>query len=438
MRCRSLFIAAALAAVAPATHAEDLGNLLLQFFSPSNPVILRAAPDPFNHEAHFVSQANAQAILKQLNTGLATQVSTFPLGSSSPGFTYTFDPALGVFNRSAESFGPVYGERPITAGKKRFSFGINYQNAGYDRFEGKDLRNGDIQLFLTHIDVNHDNSNLTPWFEGDIIGAKLFLDLSSQTTVLLANYGLTQNIDVGIAVPIQKVTLNSRIHANIEHLATAPDPFVVHAFPNGTDDNDFFENGSASGIGDIVLRGKYNFLTRPSYAMAVGLDLRLPTGDDKNLLGTGATQAKLYAVLGGAPKRFSPRATIGYTFSSGGSDFTGDLPNELNYGAGFDAAFHPRVTFTADLLGRTLFSTTRLHDITETFQYDQRLDPTVRTTTRQTLGATTGDLTLLLGAFNLKVNLVGHLLLNGGVLVAIGDSGLQDRVTPTVGLDYSF
>jgi hypothetical protein len=433
-----LVLAAALASAAPLAHADDLGDLLLNFFSPNNPVILRAAPDPFNHAAHFVSQDNAQTILRQLNAGLATQVSTFPLGSSSPGFTYTFDPAVGVFNRSAESFGPVYGERPITAGKKRFSFGINYQNATYDRFEGKDLRNGDIHLFLTHIDTNNDGSNLTPWFEGDIIDSNLFLTLTSQTTVLLANYGVTHNVDVGLAVPIQKVTLDSRIHAHIEHLATAPDPFVVHAFPNGTDDNDFFENGSASGIGDVVLRGKYNFLTRPSYALAAGLDLRLPTGDDKNLLGSGATQLKAYAVVGGAPKRFSPRATVGYTFSSGGSAITGDLPNELNYGAGFDAAFHPRVTFTADLLGRTLFSTTRLVDTTKTFQYDQRLDPTVRTTTRQTLDATTGDLTLLLGAFNLKINLVGHLLLNGGVLVALGDSGLTDKVTPTVGLDYSF
>jgi hypothetical protein len=434
MRSRIVLLAVAVCCVAPRVGAEDVGNLLLRFFSPSNPVILRENPEPFNHAAHFISQENAQAILRELNTGIATQVSTFPLGSSSPGFTYTFDPSVGVFSRSAESFGPVFGERPLTAGRKKFSFGISHLDAKYDQFEGQDLESGDIKLYLRHKDTNADVSPLNPWFEGDIIRADLFLELESQTTVLFANYGLTQKLDVGLALPLQKVSLNARIHTTIEHLATEPDPFVVHAFSNGTDDNDFTESGSKSGIGDIVLRGKYNFYQKPSLGMAAGLDLRLPTGDDKNLLGTGGTQAKLYLIAGGAPKRFSPRASLGYTISSGGSDFTGDLPNELNYTAGFDAALHPRVTLTADVLGRTLFSTRRLNTVTETFTHTLRTDPTVITETRQALAAESGDLTLLLGAANLKINLAGRLLLNGGVLVALGDSGLSDKLTPTVGL----
>ena len=100
----------------PPPHAQEtpdgLAGLLLRFFSPSNPVVLQAAPDPFSHAAHFVSQPNAQETLRQLNRGIAAQLSTFPLGSSSSGFTYDFDPELGVFNRSTETFGPVFAERP--------------------------------------------------------------------------------------------------------------------------------------------------------------------------------------------------------------------------------------------------------------------------------------------------------------------------------------
>src|SRR6188508_365471 len=155
---RRLVIAAFVACLAaPSAHAQTapdgLAGLLLRFFSPSNPVILQEAPDPFSHAAHFVSQPNAQETLRQLNRGIAAQLSTFPLGSSSSGFTYDFDPDLGVFTRSTETFGPVFAERALTAGKGKFSFGVTQLAATYDSFEGQDLANGDIKLYLLHQDL---------------------------------------------------------------------------------------------------------------------------------------------------------------------------------------------------------------------------------------------------------------------------------------------
>src|SRR5688500_3973111 len=82
---------------AAAQSDDGLARLLLQFFSPSNPVILRQST--FDHSAHFASQPSAQALLTQLNRGVASQISTFPLGSSSAGFTYTFDPEIGRASR---------------------------------------------------------------------------------------------------------------------------------------------------------------------------------------------------------------------------------------------------------------------------------------------------------------------------------------------------
>jgi len=437
---RSSFVFLLVAILAPTAHAQEAGlaGLLLRFFAPSNPVILRAAPDPFNHAAHFGSQPNAQATLTELNRGIATQLSTFPLGSSSAGFTYTFDEALGVFNRSTETFGPIFAERPITAGKKKFSFGINYLQASYDRFEGQSLANGDMHLFLTHQDTDGDRSNLNPWFEGDIIDADLFVDLKNETTVFYANYGVSDHFDIGVAVPYQRLDLTARIHGTIQHLSTAPDPFVVHAFPNGTDDADFLESGSAEGIGDVVVRGKYNFLRRGATGLAAAVDWRLPTGKEADLLGSGATQVKTYLIAAHQGKRFAPRASAGYTLSSGGSSFTGDLPDEIAYSAGFDAALHRRVTFTADFIGRTLRDTNRIVIEPQTFRHVLRTNPAVRETTRLTPLPQRGNLGVYLGSAGLKINPVGRLLLVGNVLFAIGDSGLQDRVIPTFGIDYSF
>jgi len=434
-----------LAVLMPATSAfaqgtQGLAGLLLRFFSPENPVVLQGnqANPAFSHAAHFVSQPNAQSALRQLNQGIATQISTFPLGSSSAGFTYTFDETLGVYNRTTESFGPIFTERALTAGKGKFSFGVNYQHGTWDSFQGQDLRGGEIQLYLLHEDVNNDNSNLNLWFEGDLIRADLSLTLTTDTTVFYANYGLGERFDLGVAVPLQRVDMSARILTTVEPLATAGDPNVVHQFEGGGTSNTYLESGSASGLGDIVVRGKWNFLRERSFALAAATDVRLPTGNDEDLLGSGATQVKGYVILGGSPGRFSPRASFGYTFSSGGSDFTGDLPDELNYTAGFDLVPHPRVTITADYIGRTLLDTDFLVQEVRTFQYSPRTDPGVFQTERTTVGSDSGNLNLSLASVGVKINPVGRLLLIANVLLAIGNNGLQDDVTPVFGIDYTF
>jgi hypothetical protein len=172
--------------------------------------------------------------------------------------------------------------------------------------------------------------------------------------------------------------------------------------------------------------------------MAAAVDLRLPTGREEDLLGSGATQVKTYLIAAYPGKRFSPRASAGFTYSSGGSDFTGDLPHEVAYSAGFDAALHRRVTFTADFLGRTLLDAERVRVEPKDFQFVLRTDPTPRTTTRDTIFSRTGNLNVLLGSAGLKINPAGRLLLVGNVLFALGESGLQDEITPTFGLEYSF
>src|SRR6266511_2327074 len=405
---RICLVLGAFLALGSVAHAQDtsqgLAELLLRFFSPANPVVLKANPVPaFSHAAHFVSQPSAQATLSQLNRGIASQISTFPVGSSSGGFTFTFDSSLGVYNRTTDSFGPLFAERPQTAGKGKFSFGVTFQDATFDRFEGKDLKSGDLDLFLVHIDTNGDHTDLEP-----------------KTTVFFANYGITEKLDLGVAIPYQDIKLDARISADIEHLATAPDPFVIHTFADDQNTHTYQESGSAHGLGDILFRAKYHFLSRSSLNVAGALDLRVPSGKESDLLGSGATQAKLYLVAGGRTGRFSPRANLGYTFSSGGSDFSGDLPNELNYTVGFDAVPHRRVTVAADLVGRTLLNTERLIETQKVYQYRTRLDPTIRQSSRHDLTTESGNLNLLLGSVGLKVNPVGNLLLVGNVLFSIG------------------
>jgi len=413
---------------------DGLAGLLLRFFSPSNPIVLEQT----GHDAHFVSQPSAQATLNQLNRVIATQLSTFPLASSSGGFTFEFDPALGLFERNTESFGPIFAERALTAGKGKFSLGVTGLEARYDKFEGLDLDGSDLQLYLTHEDFDGDGTTTQFWFEGDIIRADLAIDLRNRTTVVVANYGVTDSFDIGVALPFVDVQMNASIVTTIEDVATAPDPFVSHIFQNGQQQAVFEEKGSASGIGDIVLRAKYNFHRGASWNFAGALDLRLPTGNADDLLGSGATQAKLFGIASSDSGRFAPRASAGYTFSTGGADFIGELPDELHYTAGFDFVLHQKVTFTGDFLGRTLLNAERLIIRDQSFSFTQRLDPTIRETIRQIPDTERGDLSILLGSAGIKINPVGQLLLVVSVLFPLNDAGLQDSITPVFGLDYTF
>ena len=414
-------------------QSTGLSSLLLRFFDPSNPFVLAST----GHQAHFSSQPAAQEALRQLNRGISTQLSTFPLSSASGGFTYSFDKALGVFTRTSESFGPLFSERALTAGKGKLNFGFNYSRATYDKFEGNNLRSGDLKLFLTHSDFNGDGDHLVAYFEGDVIRTDLFLNITAENSVFFANYGVSDRFDVGVTLPYVRVKIDARIHATVDALSTGGDSFIAHVFPNQTNQQDFKQGGTAQGLGDVVLRAKYHAVRGDSWGLAAAADLRIPTGDEDNLLGSGATQLKLYAIASGTGK-FSPHVNVGYTVSKGGSEATGALPDEFNYTVGFDAALGHRVTLTGDLIGRTLRKTGRIQEIQQEWKYMRRNDTTIHTTALPELVQVEGDLNVVLASAGVRLNPFKNLLISANALFATGNRGLQDRFTPVVAFDYSF
>lgn len=414
------------------SQAQGLANRLRSFFTSDNPLVL---DNITGHAAHFTS-GEVNPTLGLLTNNIAYQSSSFPLGSSSGGFTFTLDPTLGTLSRSTDSFGPLFAERALTSGKGKLTVGSSYVRSNWDRFEGHDLATEGIPFTLTHADSPGDN-----YFEGDIIASNFFMDLKTETFAVFANYGVSDRLDIGVAVPVQRVDLNARVHTTILPLATGGDRIPSHIFANGTLDADTFATGSASGIGDIVLRGKLGLTTGDWGGVAAGVDLRLPTGDAEDLLGTGATQVKGFLIISGGKSRFSPHVNAGYTFT-GDSDTLGVLPDELDYAVGFDAAPTSRVTFTADLVGRTLLKADRLVPVENVYRYRGPFDPPgtfTQSTTRSELTREEGRLNLLLGSVGIKVNPTGRLLLSGNILFSLSkDNGLQDDITPVIAIDYNF
>ena len=139
--------------------------------------------------------------------------------------------------------------------------------------------------------------------------ATLTLKASTDTVAMFANYGVTDRFDVGLALPITHVDLDAQVDATILRLSST-DNTLVHTFVEGQDvpERIFSDAGSATGLGDMVVRTKYNFLRSTNTWMSLGFDLRLPSGDADNLLGLGTTQGKFILIASSNQRAcFAPR-----------------------------------------------------------------------------------------------------------------------------------
>lgn len=424
----------------------------------------------FSHEAHFspltIDELDnpAVAIVRSFNTSLLGQLSSFPLGSSTGGLTYSFDATLGTFRRGSASFGPAFAERALTIGRRRLSAGFNYQHTSYDKFEGLPLDDGSVKFYLRHQECcgvggpagpplfgtvpTPDGSRETPFFEGDLIEAALSLDASTDTVSLFANYGVSDRWDIGLAVPIVRVSLDAQVVATIQRLSTASNP-NIHTFEAGNPTataTTISRSGTASGLGDVVLRTKYRVLDLNGGGLAAGADFRLPTGDQDQLLGAGG-QTRLYFVASAGQGRVAEHVNVGYTFASGelpglgvAGAPTSNVPDELGFVGGVEFVATPRVTLLADVLSRSLRDVGRLSLAQQTFAFQDASGPVTppRTATFTEFEPRAGHLNLILGAVGVKANVWGDLLVSANVLFPLTDAGLRSRVSASFGLDFAF
>lgn len=436
-RSSLLFCSAALALTGAAAHGQSppLAELIPSLFDRT--IVLAAT----GHQAHFLdSSAGLREAGRQINASILSQITTFPVSSSAGGFTFHFDPALGVATRSTESFGPIFAERAETIGKGKWNVSVKQLSFDYDSIDGLELERGDLALSFTHLDTNGDGTTVETVYEGDLVLAAARLALSSQTTVLSANVGLADRFDLSVTVPLVRVELAATLETHIERLATEglEDP-PAHLFADGSDSAAFRATGSADGVGDILLRGKWQALAAEGRGLALALDLRLPTGDEEDLLGTGATQARLTVIGSGSFGRFAPHANLSYAVYQGDDGPAGELPDEAGFTAGFDWALHPRVTLAADLLWRTLFDANQLQADHATHLYKPHGQTAIQSYQRPVLETERDDLNLLSTSIGVKVNLWSQVLATVNLLAVHSDDGLTDEdLIPLFALEYSF
>ena len=487
MKTRSLVALSLLLASGPFVEAQEtpLSQLVVNLFQPER--FLNAVGVGPNHTAHFQlsggTGGNEILFLNAalVNQAIITQLTSLPLGSSSGGFTYSFNPDVGTFERTSDSFGPSLAERALTNGKGKFNFGINFQSSSFDSFEGKDLDSDELKFYLLHNDCCAPPGNgilTSPAFEGDLIEASLSMNLSSQSLLFFLNYGITDRFDVSVVVPFTTVDVEATNTAVMNRVSTSINP-NIHFFNAGERDAVVFaDSGSASGIGDIAVRAKWNFYRVAGGGLAAGLEFRAPTGDEENLLGLGTSQTKFSFIASTAWGRLSPHFNLGYKFAGEPPDTLNEVsypqlvgvdaptnpstttevpetlsldevdiaPDEFSYAAGFDIVVAPKVTLAADILGRRLIDAGRLRE----YPYEHRFrvegpdgnvlvdDGPVRSITFQQLFLDPVSVNQIFGAVGAKVNVGSTFLLSVNVLFALTEEGLRDDIVPIFGFDYVF
>jgi hypothetical protein len=336
------------------------------------------------------------------------EVSTAPIGSSAGGFTFTFDPVTRAFSRAAPSFGPTFGERAITAGEGRASFGINYIRTTYDTLDGVDIRDGS----LTTVTLR---AGATPLFAGTAA-----LDITTDTFVFFTNVALNRWFDAAVAVPYVTLRVDGT-HQIADRLASG--------------------SASASGIGDIALRAKIRLYEEEQGGVALGVDLRVPTGDQEAMLGAGVTRTLVSGIWSTTAGAFAPHASVGFEFWSDPFQAFDPLQQAavdagqhgVAYEAGVEWAASDQLTVNAEFIGRTIRNGGRL----EYRELPMSGNPFGITNASVASVAPSG-LNRTSVAGGIKWNFAGTALLTASVMVPVNDVGLRDRLTPVIGLDWGF
>jgi hypothetical protein len=423
----------------------------------------------FKHNVHF--EASSLASFAPLTTAIGTQLSNLPITSPASGFTFSFNPTLGVVSETTQNFGPILTERAQTIGRHKLFVGFSYQYFDFDNVDGISLKHFGAVFHHEFAPCPPAPTTVTCYIDSNgksaVVAAKDFIstqnriDLKVHQFTAVGTFGITNRLDLSIAIPILDVRMNMTSDATIQTIESTDSTIIPHCcvhlfsssplqpgetlgpiFTSPSNGFQFYNNAtfvrgnSAAGIGDVVLRGKFQVLRGEKVGLSGGLDIHLPTGDELNLLGAGTWGIRPFVTFSLAG-RVAPHASFGYQVN-GDSILAGDvatdtkahLPNIITYTAGLDAGITRRVSASVDFLGTTLTDQKKILNAPPVTDFVGVSHPDITTQT-----ATVNQASIALGG---KVNPFGRLLLTADVLFRVNDAGLHSKPVPLVGVSYTF
>ena len=417
------------------SSSPTLAELLQNLYGPNGLIVDSEAvlPDGSTHSAHF--NGAFQSEFQQINIALVRQLGALPIPSPASGFTYAFDTTTGTFVRSTQSFGPILADRAETIGRGRFAFGYSLQQFSFQTFDG--LRLSHIPALFTHDDFQLGGGR------ADVITTQNAIAASVSQSAFSLTYGPTDRLDVSLGVPLIRTTLSASSDATIHRIGTASNP-AIHFFrdpgaPGAYGNTRRFEaRRTAMGLGDLIIRGKGTAFKTSRAGVAVGVEVRVPTGNEENLLGSGAPGVKIFEAVSLSFARVAPHVNVAYQWNGNtvlagdvASGTTAGLPDELSYVIGADVAVDKRFSMAFEVLGRHSSDAPRLSPRTVTIA-------DVPSLSFPDITFTAGSLDVVSGAVGMKANVGGTVLVTFNLQFKLNDAGVRTKVTPLIGLEYGF
>jgi hypothetical protein len=360
-----------------------------------------------------VNQADVSNSLLSL---ILTQSQTFPGASTASGFTFTIGGVVPV--RESELFGPLFGERALTNGRKQLSVTFNTHRLRFSSLDGSAIRNG--QRGLLWGDNNYDSAG------GGYVGV-CRMDINTTVFFAAANYGLLDQLDVSVAAPFVRTTVEGS-NEFLDYVLTGTTVAESTFLPQGR----YFVAGESTGLGDLAIGAKYAFVRRSEAGAAVTVRTSLPTGSLEDMTGTGEFQTSVGFVGSAEKAGWSPHLNVSYLFAAG------EVLDELNYNIGLGYSVIPRrLTVGGEMVGRRLYKVT---EFTSTVQLGVLQSPiTGELFPVRDFKAEERDVNLFFFALGGKVRMSGRFLASVYAIVPAGGSGLQvQRPTFNLGVNYAF
>jgi hypothetical protein len=342
-------------------------------------------------------RAAADATRDAIASAVAVTLATIPQASSSGGFVYRFNPALGTAERVSDSFGPAYVERALVAPRGQMAVGVTVRSLRLDRLDATRLDEEGVVTI-----ANRFGDEAAPF---DV--ETLVLDLRATTVTLTASSGIGGGLEIGAAVPFVRIAFDG----------ARTDVYRGQTFVQAGG------SATASGIGDIALRAKYRLAQSDAGSVSAGADLRLPTGREEDLLGAG-TRALRMLLIGSLER--GPIAVHG-----NGSITVGDVADGWGVAGALSVAAAPRVTMFAETILDRLDRLGRLETAAAPH-------PSIAGVETVRLAPRTDGATRALAAAGFKWNVAGPWIIGGQVLWPLTKRGLNAGPAPVVALERAF
>jgi hypothetical protein len=419
-----------------------------------------------------LTQTGASQNLSRFNTTVAQVIGQLPLAAPVSGFVLRFDKKLGIPVEENQNLGSVLTERGNTVGKHKLFLGFTYQRFVFQTIDGQKLSNlpsayefgkvPDGANTITEYGASHNS-----------VSANL-----SQYSGILA-LGLTDRIDISVTVPVERVSLaagNGGLSQAFVITSNSTGAFVGSSASSPSTSPPTSIAGSASGVGDILVNMKGSVFNGEKSKLALGMEARLPTGDEYNLLGTGAWGLKPYIVLSRAG-RITPHVNLGYQWNyfsnlyinpchfipvgqpgscaaAGTGLATLRLPDSIDYSGGADIGIVKKLTLVADFVGQHYFNSPRVTAPVPVSSVLPSLFPSIpgapipnpnknaaisAFNNFSTVQVSPGGVNLDNVALGLKWNPAGKLILSANALIRLDNGSLRPaRFVPLVGMSYRF